>query len=119
MFGLLGPAMTFLVVAGLADLGGAHLFEQWQFFLPIVYGVALVPSLLCAWLDYHLAQARSWQRVATVTIVAGLMATSLVLFVSGLTGNAQLQVLAFGLAGALPAAACSCLSSLVKRLTFG
>lgn len=114
VFGFLGPAMSFLVVALLADLGGAHVFAQWQFFLGIVYGLALIPSLLCAWLDHQLAQATPWRRIATVATIAALMTLTVVLFISGLTGNAQLQVLMFGLAGALPAAVCSWLSSMVN-----
>ncbi|WFU80667.1 hypothetical protein QA645_40635 [Bradyrhizobium sp. CIAT3101] len=44
VFGWLGPAMSFLVIAALTASGGSHQFQQRQFFLPIVYNVALISS---------------------------------------------------------------------------
>ena len=116
IFAFLGPPLSFLVLALLVDLGGGHLFRQWQFVLPVVYCIALVPFLLCAWFDYHLRDERSWYRASFVGVVAAIMAIIIVLIGSALTGNTRLDTLLLALAGMLPTVACSWLTTFCRSI---
>jgi len=119
IFAFLGPPLSFLVLALLVDLGGGHLFRQWQFVLPVVYCIALVPFLLCAWFDYHLRDERSWYRASFVGVVAAIMAIIIVLIGSALTGDTRLDTLLLALAGMLPTVACSWLTTTFCRSIAG
>jgi hypothetical protein len=101
IFGLLGPAATYLSI-DLATLTAA----RWWWPQPSIYVVALVPFLLTAFIDRALKDGRAWERL----IVAGITA----FLASGLVCALIYRGLAawiFGFYAALPAAACSLLAT--------
>jgi hypothetical protein len=101
IFGLLGPAATYLSI----DLV-TRTVARWWWPQPPTYVVVLVPFLLTAFTDRALKDARVWERL----IVAGITA----FLASGLASALVYRGLGawiFGFYAVLPAATCSLLAT--------
>jgi hypothetical protein len=122
IFGLLGPPLGFLVgFWGLVPLlnwasGGESHFEWGQLvLLPLAYWMGIVPALLAAMLDRHLARrGLRWRPVWTALFS---FAASFVPLAAAIAMGflASPWVLIWGLIGAVPGFICSALSGASER----
>jgi hypothetical protein len=101
IFGLLGPAATYLSI----DLA-TRTAARWWWPQPSIYVVVLVPFLLTAFIDRALKDGQAWERL----IVAGITAFLASGLVCALVYR-ELGAWIFGFYAALPAAACSLLAT--------
>ncbi|WP_342738386.1 hypothetical protein [Bradyrhizobium sp. B117] len=101
IFGLLGPAATYL---------GLYLLvrhaERWWWPQPAIYLVELPPFLLCAVIDGALKDARAWER-AVIAGFSALVASSLALAIA----YGGLRAWTLGLVAPFAAVACSILAT--------
>jgi hypothetical protein len=105
IFGLLGPALGFLVLWVLTRASAGSATKDIWIAIPAVYAFELMPFCVCALVDLHLEYQARWERLAAVA-VTGFVTTCAVLLMPGFLGT-KLYVLQFGLVGAIPAAICS------------
>jgi hypothetical protein len=101
IFGLLGPAATYLSI----DLA-TRTAARWWWLQPSIYLVMLVPFLLTAFLDRALKDARFWERLIVTGFAAFLASGLACALVYG-----GLGAWIFGFYAVLPAAACSLLAT--------
>lgn len=108
IFGLLGPAMSCVVLAILSEGFGDAAFVV----VPVVLVVELAPFLICALIDFLFEEVRWWERLV-VAAIAGFVTT----FVAALMiGNItqDIRTLQIGLIGAIPAVVCSWLAQVTR-----
>lgn len=122
VFGLLGPPLGFVVgFWGLLPLlnrasGGASVYDAHQLvLLPLAYWLGIVPALLAAALDRHLARrGLPWRPAWTALFAFGVSFVPL----SAAIGMGFLKspwLLVWGLVGAVPGFVCSLLSGAPQR----
>lgn len=117
IFGLLGPPLGFVVgFWGLLPLldraaGGTSLFDGHQLILlPAVYWLGIVPALLAAALDRHLARRGVRWRPAWTALFAFAASFVPLSAVIGMGFLRSPWLLVWGMVGAVPGFVCSVLS---------
>jgi hypothetical protein len=109
IFGLLGPVATYLSISLLT-----RSTVRWTY-LPLGYGVEILPFVLCGLIDLRLAGARAWERVI-VAGIAGFMTSAVIVGIAAaVLIRGHLAFMAVGFYAILPAAACSLLSTATDR----
>jgi hypothetical protein len=106
------------LIFGLLDPGGSYLslcltagwIVRWAD-LPLAYGIEMTPFLLCALIDRSLKDARTWER-AVVAGIAGVVTSGIAVSVTAaVLSSAGAGFVVLGFYAAIPAAACSLLST--------
>jgi hypothetical protein len=108
IFGLLGPALGYLVLWGLIRSESAVSVKLDWLFLALMYALQFIPLCVCGFVDFHLQDQWRWERLVAAVIAGFLTHMAMVIIV--FTPAAFFAFSRFSLVGVVPAVICSWLS---------
>lgn len=115
IFGLLGPALGYLVLFALT-LSVVGLDVKFRLIdLAAFYLLVLIPFSVCVFVDLHLQNQWWWERIAAASIAQFIVSYVVMLIVLPAVVFLVAGNLWFGLVGAIPAAICSWLANRITE----